>query len=208
MKLSLLGLVVATAHLLLTTTTVAATTYGSSNYGSSSTSSGYTTSSSTSSAAYGKNFFAESSNTLYDGYQQAWRYLGWYVDCGNPSGRYNERRNSHASHENQQTYGNMYCQRYLMWAAVRTSLWPLVVVVVILLLLVNEHITRVRRLEPTALDFVNRVDIFCTYIFCTSVLGFSGTHASPRCSYFVSARFLPLWLDAVCGSQLYRGWHW
>ena len=119
---SLLGLVVSTVHLLLATTTVSATTYGnygSSNYGSSSTSSGYTTSSSTSSAVYGTNFFAESSNTLYDGYQQAWRYLGWYVDCGNPSGRYNDRHNSHASHENSQTYGNMYCQRYLMWAAVR-----------------------------------------------------------------------------------------
>jgi hypothetical protein len=100
------------------------TTYTSnSNYDSSYSSDGSGSSwsgssSSSSSDAYGVNFFAESTNTQYDGYQQAWRYLGWYVDCGNPSGRYNER-GSHASHDNQKTYGNMYCQRYLMWAAVR-----------------------------------------------------------------------------------------
>jgi hypothetical protein len=119
---SLFGLAVTTAHLLAITTTVTASYSSSSskNYGSSSSSSGYASSSSSSVDAYGVNFFAESTNSLYDGYQQAWRYLGWYVDCGNPSGRYSERA-SHASHDNnnKKTYGNMYCQRYLMWAAVR-----------------------------------------------------------------------------------------
>jgi len=121
MAQSLLGLLVL-ATLQFSATFVSAgydgqSNFGSSNYGSSSTSSGYTTSSK-SSAVYGTNFFAESTNSQYDGYQQAWRYLGWYVDCGNPSGRYNER-NSHASHDNNKNnYGNMYCQRYLMWAAV------------------------------------------------------------------------------------------
>lgn len=73
--------------------------------------------SSSGSPAYGVNFFAESSNTYYDGYQQAWRYLGWYVSCGHPSDRYTaSQEHSHDSNEGKE-YGNMYCQRYLMWAA-------------------------------------------------------------------------------------------
>ncbi len=44
-------------------------------------------------------FFVDSTNTYYDGYQQAWRYLGFYVDC------YTKE-------------GTKVCQRYLLWAAV------------------------------------------------------------------------------------------
>ena len=70
--------------------------------------------------AYGFNFYTDSSDAYYDGYQQAWRYLGWYVSCGTPSDRYNN--NGSGSHggsgEQNQWQGNNYCQRYLMWAGV------------------------------------------------------------------------------------------
>lgn len=99
------------AVVVLLSTTVSAANYTNSQY-----SSAYSSSSS-SSSAYGVNFFAESENSYYDGYQQAWRYLGWYVACGHPSDRYNGGSGSHDSNEDRQM-GNMYCQRYLMWAAV------------------------------------------------------------------------------------------
>jgi hypothetical protein len=71
--------------------------------------------------AYGTNFFVDTYNNYYDGYQQAWRYLGWYVKCGSPSDRYNEdeERSHHSKDDNEQRWqGNNYCQRYLIWAAV------------------------------------------------------------------------------------------
>jgi hypothetical protein len=92
---------------------------------SSSSSSSGGSSTSNSIGAYGLNFFADSQSTYYDGYQQAWRYLGWYVKCGYPSDRYDEQQQgshekSHKSgDQNQRWYGNNYCQRYLIWAAVR-----------------------------------------------------------------------------------------
>ena len=72
------------------------------------------------SGAYGTNLFADTDNNYYDGYQQAWRYLGWYVKCGYPSDRYDdEGSHSHSgSGDNQRWAGNNYCQRYLIWAAV------------------------------------------------------------------------------------------
>lgn len=109
--------------LLLTTLACARTVLGTNytnNYNAYDNSGGFSTYNSGSNA-YGVNFFVESENTYYDGYQQAWRYLGWYVACGSPSDRYNEGH-SHESHdENQRYQGNMYCQRYLMWAAVSES---------------------------------------------------------------------------------------
>jgi len=92
--------------------------------------SGASYSSYSSSSAYGSNFFVDSSATYYDGYQQAWRYLGWYVKCGYPSDRYEESGDEHDSGEHDEGggrklsgddnrwQGNNYCQRYLMWAAV------------------------------------------------------------------------------------------
>lgn len=78
---------------------------------------GYSSYSSTSSI-YGTNAYADSSQTYYDGYAQAWRYLGWYVDCNGGSSRYYDRsEHSHSGSGDQQVYGNNYCQRYLMWAA-------------------------------------------------------------------------------------------
>merc|ERR1712023_209126 len=79
--------------------------YGGANYGYSS-------------SVYGANAYADTSQTYYDGYAQAWRYLGWYVDCNGGSSRYYQR--SGGSHQSQDysKIGNNYCQRYLMWAAV------------------------------------------------------------------------------------------
>jgi hypothetical protein len=72
--------------------------------------------------ATGLNFFADSQSTYYEGYQQAWRYLGWYVKCGYPSDRYDEeQKGSHdksKDNQEQRWQGNNYCQRYLIWAAV------------------------------------------------------------------------------------------
>jgi hypothetical protein len=95
--------------------------------------SSYSSSSSSSSSAsytyngdaYGNNFFADTDVSYYDGYQQSWRYLGWYVKCGSPSGRYDEEdshENSHDSGDDNTRYsGNNWCQRYLIWASVRTT---------------------------------------------------------------------------------------
>lgn len=71
-----------------------------------------------SSSVYGENAFADTSQTYYDGYAQAWRYLGWYVDCNGGSSRYWSRSDG-GSHDSQDysKIGNNYCQRYLMWAA-------------------------------------------------------------------------------------------
>lgn len=72
------------------------------------------------SGAYGTNLFVDSENNYYDGYQQAWRYLGWYVKCGYPSDRYSDgdsgSQDSEGSGDSRWS-GNNYCQRFLIWAA-------------------------------------------------------------------------------------------
>ena len=83
---------------------------------------------SSSTNAYGSNLFVDSSTSYYDGYQQAWRYLGWYVKCGSPSDRYDEDDHSGehdepddrnlGSGDQNRWQGSNYCQRYLIWAAV------------------------------------------------------------------------------------------
>lgn len=50
----------------------------------------------------------DGTETMYDQYAQAWRFLGAYIDCG--------------AVEQQRRYleeGQQACQRYLLWAAVR-----------------------------------------------------------------------------------------
>jgi hypothetical protein len=75
--------------------------------------------SSSNSYAQGTNFFANTNNVYYDGYQQAWRYLGHLVKCGYPSSRYNQQdSHSHSGDNGNKWSGNNYCQRYLVWAAV------------------------------------------------------------------------------------------
>jgi hypothetical protein len=81
----------------------------------------YKASSSTSKSSYaqGTNFFAKTNGVYYDGYQQAWRYLGHLVKCGYPSSRYNQQNShSHSGDNGNKWSGNNYCQRYLVWAAV------------------------------------------------------------------------------------------
>ncbi|KAG7367900.1 hypothetical protein IV203_030643 [Nitzschia inconspicua] len=69
------------------------------------------------SSVYGSNYYADTQQTYYDGYAQAWRYLGWYVDCNGGSNRYYGRSQHSHSGDNNYNIGNNYCQRYLMWAA-------------------------------------------------------------------------------------------
>lgn len=70
-----------------------------------------------SSSVYGANAYADSSQSYYDGYAQAWRYLGWYVDCNGGSSRYYQRSGGGSQDQDYSKMGNNYCQRYLMWAA-------------------------------------------------------------------------------------------
>ena len=68
--------------------------------------------------AYGYNWYADTLNTTYDGYQQAWRYLRHMIKCGYPTARYYEQDSHSHSGDNNQYRGNNWCQRYLIWAAV------------------------------------------------------------------------------------------
>mmetsp|Transcript_35149 Transcript_35149/g.38059 ORF Transcript_35149/g.38059 Transcript_35149/m.38059 type:complete len:527 (+) Transcript_35149:77-1657(+) len=70
-----------------------------------------------SSSVYGSNAYADTSQTYYDGYAQAWRYLGWYVDCNGGSSRYWQQSGGGSGSGDSGQVGNNYCQRYLMWAA-------------------------------------------------------------------------------------------
>lgn len=51
-------------------------------------------------------------NYTDDEYSQAWRYLGFYIDCNQAEDGYHER----LLQEDESYTG---CLRYLMWAAVR-----------------------------------------------------------------------------------------
>jgi len=78
-------------------------------------------------------------NTYYDEYSQAWRMLGWYVDC-TPDVEADHRRrdrrkrrrledenggdgggggdDAYAAEEEEQEYSSSSCLRYILWAAV------------------------------------------------------------------------------------------
>jgi len=68
---------------------------------------------------YEANPFIEGAEIEFDEGQQAWRFVGWWIDCnedikgayGNPDGG----DNSHGSQS--EDYEEGACQRYLMWAA-------------------------------------------------------------------------------------------
>ena len=53
--------------------------------------------------------YAESQTTKYESYQQAWRLLGYFVDCGQ---KYN-----YNGAENNEDGGSISCPRYLLWGA-------------------------------------------------------------------------------------------
>jgi hypothetical protein len=74
------------------------------------------------SSVYGKNYYVDTQQTYYDGYAQAWRFLGWFVDCNGGSNRYYGENQDSQSGDNY-NIGNNYCQRYLMWAAVSAESW-------------------------------------------------------------------------------------
>lgn len=75
--------------------------------------------------------YVDGSETYYDEYAQAWRALGWYIDCSSCGGDDHNNNNDNANglgscvgagegggggNNNDNTAG---CQRYLLWAAVR-----------------------------------------------------------------------------------------
>jgi hypothetical protein len=55
------------------------------------------------------------SSEYYDGYQQAWRLLGFYIDC---SQRERDGNDEHHSHDEDGRNSKSRCVRYLIWAAV------------------------------------------------------------------------------------------
>lgn len=65
----------------------------------------YLKSSSTDVTNIDRSLYAESQSALYDGYQQAWRLLGFYVDC----------KNSNVAPSS--SSDALVCTRYLVWAA-------------------------------------------------------------------------------------------
>ena len=53
--------------------------------------------------------FVDSQETYYDGYAQAWRYVGFYTDCHAAQDDHRRKLNEDEVEP---------CQRYLLWAAV------------------------------------------------------------------------------------------
>jgi len=73
---------------------------------------------SSSSSSSTATFLAESQTTEYDGYQQAWRLLGYFVDCQSASAQEeNGNNNNNNENNNNNDDGEASCQRYLLWAA-------------------------------------------------------------------------------------------
>ncbi len=84
---------------------------------------GGSTSSYTSTAATAT-LFVDSQYREYNGYQQAWRYMGFYIDCSTANQA--EHKDDHHRHlpgeDDHGGGGSMGCTRYLLWAAVRAFL--------------------------------------------------------------------------------------
>jgi hypothetical protein len=62
---------------------------------------------------YAQYYISTNADTSYDGYQQAWRMLGIYVDCSN----YNPSFSNGNNNNNNDNNNNKGCTRYLVWAA-------------------------------------------------------------------------------------------
>jgi len=87
-----------------------------------------TCSSSTSSASslsY-ENQFIYAGETYYNDYAQAWRLLGFYVDCNAPYNNNNECDWGNDDNDNADENGEQQqpCQRFLLWAAVSSVHLP------------------------------------------------------------------------------------
>ena len=65
------------------------------------------------------NQFLDGSGTYYNDYAQAWRLLGFYIDCNAPLNNVNECYDEGGEGGGED--GAAACQRYLLWAAVRES---------------------------------------------------------------------------------------
>jgi hypothetical protein len=55
----------------------------------------------------------------YDTYQQAWRMLGFMIDCDDPNQNNNGDNDDHHSGSNDENETGQGCRRYVLWAAVR-----------------------------------------------------------------------------------------
>mmetsp|Transcript_18526 Transcript_18526/g.26165 ORF Transcript_18526/g.26165 Transcript_18526/m.26165 type:complete len:556 (+) Transcript_18526:113-1780(+) len=68
---------------------------------------------------YEANPFIEGTDIEFDEGQQAWRFVGWWIDCNEfIRGAYGHPDDDEGSHgSNSQDYEDDGCQRYLMWAA-------------------------------------------------------------------------------------------
>ena len=64
--------------------------------------------------------FVDGSETYYNDYAQAWRLLGFYIDCNAPHNNFNECGGEDDGQDSQDD-SQPACQRYLLWAAVSTS---------------------------------------------------------------------------------------
>ena len=69
--------------------------------------------------------FIDGGETYYDEYSQAWRLLGFYIDCDSPYEREGDCGGGGGAENNQEAVqydenGNpvKHCVRYLLWAAV------------------------------------------------------------------------------------------
>jgi hypothetical protein len=70
------------------------------------------------SSQYDKQPFVEGVSD-YSSYQQAWRMLGFMIDCdADTSYSYNNRNNNHNSQDKGDYLTGQGCQRYVVWAAV------------------------------------------------------------------------------------------
>lgn len=59
--------------------------------------------------------YVESKTTYYDGYQQAWRMLGFFVECTSSYSNNNNNNNNHDNKNKNNNGGS--CTRSLLWAA-------------------------------------------------------------------------------------------
>lgn len=64
-----------------------------------------------------RDLFLYAGKSWYSGWQQAWRMLGWFVDCSNPRPGGGDHHRRMPDDHGDQNQGNGQCTRYLMWAA-------------------------------------------------------------------------------------------
>jgi hypothetical protein len=61
--------------------------------------------------------FIDGTETYYNDYSQAWRLLGFFIDCNAPRNNYKECGEDQQNDQDQDSGDEPACQRYLMWAA-------------------------------------------------------------------------------------------